>query len=431
MQVPLGDHKARLELFKPDFNMQIVKEGFSQGRVHPDDVEGVIYVLRKFYNNRYIKKATDLWGKGDSMVLTLLPVSEVFHKELNAPNPSPQKLDVYLPRIDKLNHDLTILEDEFTATLGEGSRWLENLILKILLCVAITVEFTGLFLTAMVTRNISKELSEIYKATSKVARGDLNARAAVLSKNEIGKVAAEVNEMTEQLIRSNKELEQVAYIASHDLQEPLHTIANFVNLFQKQYKVSLDEASAEYLHYIKDATARMQALVRDMLDYSRIGSDKKLMQLDCNKEVKYVLEDMAAKIEENYAQVTVCPLPVINGYFEIKLLFQNLISNAIKFRNKDLAPCIRISCTDEGEEWLFRVQDNGIGIERKYYDRIFTIFQRLHSQNEYGGTGIGLAHCKKIVDLHRGKIWLTSESQRGSTFYFTIPKYEPLDARQV
>ncbi len=422
MEVPLGDHKTRVELGKLDPDMNIARQGFIEGRVHPDDIDGMIKLFRRFHTNHYIGKAIDVWSKGDSLILKLMPIAESLHAEINAPQPSKEKMEKLMSEIDVMNQELTVLEDDFSYTLGEGSRWLENLILKILLSVAFTVEFTGLFLTFLVTRGISKELKEIEKATNKVTRGDLTARAKVLSKNEIGLVAAEVNQMTEQLVLSNKELGQVAYIASHDLQEPLRTISNFVVLLQKQYEGKLGEDADEYLDFISEGTLRMQMLVKDLLDYSRIGNDKKLVKIDCNKEVENVLKGMAVYISENNATINVQKLPIVDGFFELQYLFQNLISNAIKFRQKDVDPVVNITVKDIGNECVFTIKDNGIGIDKKYHQRIFTIFQKLHSDREYAGTGIGLAHCKKITDLHRGQIWIDSMPGEGSAFHFTIPK---------
>lgn len=422
MEVPLGDHTARLELNKENPDLAIVRDGFLKGRVHPDDIDGMIKLFRRFYKNYYIGKAITVWTKGDSIISKIIPIADQFHAELSLAHPSAEKLELLMSEIDDINGQLTTLEDEFSYTLGEGSRWLENLVLKILLCVAITVEFTGLLLTFLVTRNIARELNEINKATNKITRGDLSARATVLSKNEIGQVAIEVNQMTEQLIQSNKELAQVAYIASHDLQEPLRTISNFVALFQKKYGGQFDERADEYMTFIGEGTARMQLLVRDLLDYSMIGSDKKLVEMDLNKEVEHVIKNMAVNIEENNATINISKLPVITGFFELQYLFQNIISNAIKFRKDSIDPVINIAVQDNGKEWLFSIRDNGIGIEKKYHERIFTIFQKLHTNSEYPGTGIGLAHCKKIVEMHRGKIWILSEPETGSTFHFTIPK---------
>jgi light-regulated signal transduction histidine kinase (bacteriophytochrome) len=250
----------------------------------------------------------------------------------------------------------------------------------------------------------------------------MSERATVFSKDEIGDVATAINQMTEQLTLSYKELEQFAYVASHDLQEPLRSISNYVGLFQKKYKGKIDEESDQYLDFITRATVRMQMLIKDLLDYSRIGHDKNMCVIDCNKVLHEVLSDMETSVKETNTKINSENLPVLNAYPDIKSLFQNLISNAIKFRKKDVPPIINITAHVRDNAWLFSIKDNGIGIEKAFYERIFTIFQKLHSQKQYAGTGIGLALCKKIVELHGGKIWIESEENNGSTFYFTIPK---------
>jgi len=422
MQVPLGDHTARLELLKKNPDLEMVRKGFLQGRVHAEDIDGVISLLRRFHQNAYISKALATWAKGDSIILQLGPVAEHLHQQVQFASPSHGQMDSSLASADAINQQLTLLEDDFSYTLGEGSRWLENLVLKILLCVAVTVEFTGLFLTILVTRGITRHLAEIISATRRIVRGDWEARAKVFSQNEIGQVATEVNQMTAQLIQGNRELEEVAYFASHDLQQPLAATAEFIKLFEKQYGQQLDATANGYLQSIAASTIHMQTLVRDMLNHSRIGTDRRLVEIDCHLEVEHILEEMKGEIAASQAIIHVSPLPVINGYFEMRLLFQNLLGNAVKFCHPKRPAEIFVSCRDLGGEWLFMVKDNGIGIEKKYHARIFTIFQRLHSDAEYPGTGIGLAHCKKIVELHRGSIWLTSRVGEGSCFYVSIPK---------
>jgi len=232
-----------------------------------------------------------------------------------------------------------------------------------------------------------------------------------------------VEKMNIKLRNSNKEMEQFAFIASHDMQEPLRTISNYIGLFQKQYKGQLDKDADRYLTSISGATFRMQSLIRDLLEYSRIGNDKNKIVIDCNLVLNDVLNDMNESIKENSAIIHSEKLPVINGYLSaIKSLFQNLISNAVKFKKKDVHPIIYISAEVKHDEWFFAIKDNGIGIDKKYYNKLFVIFQRLHTKAEYAGTGIGLAHVKKIIELHEGKIWVESELENGSTFYFTIPK---------
>lgn len=227
------------------------------------------------------------------------------------------------------------------------------------------------------------------------------------------------------LKQKNIELEQFAYVVSHDLQEPLRTVSGFVDLLRRHYKGKEDEVSGRYINYITEASQRMRNLVKDLLDYSRLGRERKLGQIDCNEVVREALSDLAIAIRECQAKVNIEALPVISGYrTEIKQLFQNLISNSLKFRKPNETPVIALWAEDDQDFWKFTIRDNGIGINKKHWDRIFVIFQRLHLKNEYDGTGIGLAHCKKIVELHEGKIWLESTPGKGTDFFFTIKKLE-------
>lgn len=236
----------------------------------------------------------------------------------------------------------------------------------------------------------------------------------------------------QELLTKNKELEQFAYVASHDLQEPLKTTSSFVNLLHRRYKGKLDEQADQYLNYISKASERMQTLIKDLLDYSLIGSKEKVEHIDCNKILEDVTASLQNCIKNTHAVIRYSPLPVINGYNEeIKDLFLHLMSNALKFKKPDVTPLIRIGAMNLDEHWQFFVQDNGIGIDEQYMERIFVIFQRLHNRSEYEGSSIGLSHCRKIVELHNGKIWLESSIGKGTTFYFTISKNLGAQAAQT
>jgi light-regulated signal transduction histidine kinase (bacteriophytochrome) len=258
-----------------------------------------------------------------------------------------------------------------------------------------------------------------------------------LTKNENGKVIklyGIVQDITEQkkseqqleaknneLQLKNRELEQFAYVTSHDLQEPLRTISSFVEQFQKTYTERLDEKGLKFLHYITQATDRMRTLIKDLLDYSRIGRKQEVASVDCNEIVSTVLDDLGSAIKEAGANIKTGELPMISGYkTELKQLFQNLIINAIKFRKKEVHPEIEIASHRVNGGYEFMIKDNGIGIPAEHSERIFIIFQRLHTRTEYEGSGIGLSHCKKIVELHGGKIWVKSKPGEGSAFHFTI-----------
>ncbi len=225
-----------------------------------------------------------------------------------------------------------------------------------------------------------------------------------------------------ELKRSNKELQQFAYVASHDLQEPLRTVTSFAQLIERRYKDKLDSDADDFIEYIVDASKRMQILINDLLDYSRVTTKgKEFKPTDIEEIFKNVITNLHAAISANKAKITHDELPVVNADSgQLLQLFQNLIGNAIKFKKENESPEIHISARKEENEYVFSVQDNGIGIEEEYLKRIFTIFQRLHTREEYGGTGIGLAVAKKIVERHGGCIWIESEYGKGSTFYFTI-----------
>jgi PAS domain S-box-containing protein len=574
MIVSGGDHKTLVELNKKNPDMKIARDGFIEGRNHRDDVDGMINLFTRFNSISYINKAIKVWSEADPLVAEFVPIGEQLHKEINSPHPSQERVNEIVQAIDPLNAQLTKLEDEFSYTLGEGSRWLENLVLKLLFLVALSVEITGLTLAIIVSRSIQKGLNEILQSAKAVAKNDFTRKAQAFSKDEIGILANNFNTMADELERSirnieqaqqkfkgllesapdaivivgekggiqlvnkqcenifgynrneliganaelllperfrtnsqehrklflnnpgaratgsglellgsrkngeefpveisvspleteegllviaairdisekkrlekeikeanitlekkvqqrtaelevkNKELEQFAYVASHDLQEPLRTTSSFVELLRKQYHSKLDENADRYIDYVTQASDRMKTLIKDLLDYSRIGREKQFEPVDCNTALAEVLADLAKVIKENKAVITADRLPVVNAFpTELKLLFQNLISNSIKFQQPGIAPHIEIAASNENGYWHFQFRDNGIGIDKQYQHRIFIIFQRLHNRSVYEGSGIGLAHCKKIVELHGGTIWVESEAGKGSIFHFTL-----------
>jgi signal transduction histidine kinase len=227
---------------------------------------------------------------------------------------------------------------------------------------------------------------------------------------------------SEELARSNTDLEQFAYVASHDLQEPLRMIASYLELLEMEYKDRLDAEAREYIAYAVDGAVRMKALINDLLDYSRIGTQAKPMEpTPVDALLREVLTDLQLRLAETGAVVASDPLPTVFGDgSQLRLVLQNLIGNAIKFRGEE-AVRVHLSVTAVDGEWRFSVADNGIGIKTKHAERIFVIFQRLHNRSKYSGTGIGLATCKRVIERHGGRIWVESELGKGSTFFFTLP----------
>ena len=238
------------------------------------------------------------------------------------------------------------------------------------------------------------------------------------------KIAEEkLKRYAEELNSSNTELERFAYVASHDLQEPLRMISSFLNLLEEKLQGNLDDTGKQYMHFVLDGAERMKSLIQSLLEYSRVGNNKEsFVPTDLNEMMQYIIRLFEENSKKARAVITVSPMPVITANKTlINLLFTNLVNNALKYHG-DKDPVVEVGYTEQPGDYTFFVKDNGIGIDSKYFDKIFIIFQRLHNRTEYSGTGIGLAICKKIMEIHQGKIWVESQPGKGSTFYCTIPK---------
>ncbi|MBN6041248.1 ATP-binding protein [Amycolatopsis sp. 195334CR] len=303
------------------------------------------------------------------------------------------------------------------------------------IAVLLIVLFAALYLGFR--RAVARPLQTLATEVRAVTEDDLNREVRAGGPRELVELGADVEDMRRRIVaevgelqhakaelqRSNSDLEQFAYVASHDLQEPLRKVASFCQLLQRRYQGQLDERGDQYIEFAVDGARRMQALINDLLAFSRVGRKTgETAEVDTAKLVGQATRNVEATIEETGATVTHGELPVVHG--EASLLtgvFQNLLSNALKFRGEE-PPEVRIEAERDGDEWVFSVTDNGIGIEAEYADRIFAIFQRLHPKSAYPGTGIGLAMCRKIVEYHGGRIWLDTEAPAGRTrFRFTLP----------
>ena len=226
-----------------------------------------------------------------------------------------------------------------------------------------------------------------------------------------------------ELERSNRELERFAHVVSHDLQQPLQTILGFAQILAISSSRKLDDSENDCIERMIKSTQRMSDLIQDLLLYSRVGAPDRVFEpTDCNQVVRWALDELEPLIEESHAVVTTETLPTISANaMQITQLFQNLLNNALKYHFPKQSPQVRVSAEHREKEWLFGIHDNGIGIEPEQFDRIFQIFQRLHRQDEYAGTGIGLATCKKIVEGHGGRIWLNSQPGKGTSVFFALP----------
>lgn len=267
-----------------------------------------------------------------------------------------------------------------------------------------------------VSNRSAQELEQLGAALNEASLRLYEQEQSLSAANEV------LHNKTRELERSNAELEQFAYVASHDLQEPLRMVASYTQLLAKRYRGRLDQDADEFIAFAVDGVTRMQRLIQDLLAYSRVGTRRQeLTPIDSGQCLQVALANLKIAIEESRATVTHEPLPTLNiDASQVAQLFQNLIDNAIKFQG-EAAPTVHVSARRSGQEWLFSVRDNGIGIEPQYKDRVFVIFQRLHTRVAYPGTGIGLAVCKRIVERHGGRIWVESQAGQGATFFFTMP----------
>lgn len=287
----------------------------------------------------------------------------------------------------------------------------------------------ALAVALLVTLGISGPLRRLTATADRIAAGEMIEPPPSHRRDEIGslsravtKMVRTLNQQAVELKRSNADLEQFAYIASHDLQEPLRMVSGFTGLLKRRYAGKLDADADEFIGFAIGGVTRMQELINDLLSYSRVGREEVAAKpVDMQIVVDQALANLQMAIEERSALISSGQLPtVLANHGMLVRLFQNLIGNALKFCKAE-RPIIRIQAEQRGADWVFSVADNGIGIDPQYKDRIFLIFQRLHKQGEYPGTGIGLAVCKRIVERNGGRIWLESEPGKGTTFFFTLP----------
>ncbi|MGW2825310.1 sensor histidine kinase [Streptomyces sp. NPDC001443] len=300
-------------------------------------------------------------------------------------------------------------------------------------------------------RGITRPLEQVGAGARDVARGRFDRRIAVTGPADIRQLAVDVDgmrtrlvdelafseesrrlldEQTAELKRSNTELEQFAYVASHDLQEPLRKVSSFTQLLQRRYGGQLDERADQYIAFAVDGANRMQVLINDLLAFSRVGRvHNDHATVDLEEVLRRTLDTLSIPIEETGAEVTFDPLPeVVGDATQLGMLWQNLLSNSLKFRDPDRRPVIRVSARRDGDVWEFGVGDNGIGIAPEFRDKVFVIFQRLHTREAYPGTGIGLAMCKKVVEFHDGSIGIDPDHAPGTRVVFTLPCADTADS---
>jgi signal transduction histidine kinase len=343
---------------------------------------------------------------------------------------------------DQVRAALNKQDAQLAAARGSGRAALATaaddvLVVGIVLAVALLALIVLLALLAHygIMRPVSKLATEVRL----VADGQFQRKVVGSGPREIVNLASDVDQMRlhivdeldalqqvhDELERSNRDLEQFAYVASHDLQEPLRKVASFCQLLERRYKGQLDERADQYIAFAVDGAKRMQVLINDLLAFSRVGRlTREQVVVDCGEIAAQAVANLGTAIEETGAEIEVGPLPSVRGEPALlSAVFQNLLGNAVKFHGED-PPRVSLTAVRDNDFWTFTCADNGIGIEPEYADRVFVIFQRLHPKDAYPGTGIGLAMCRKIIEYHGGRIWLDTDADRGTVFRFTLPVVE-------
>jgi signal transduction histidine kinase len=312
--------------------------------------------------------------------------------------------------LDRLQDDLTTLREQTVSRVRDGG----DQVVELLVTAGLVILFAGVVLTVLLRYLVTGPVARLAAEVRAVAGGDYDQELTIDGPPEVALLARDVEAMRRELTRSNRDLEQFAYVASHDLQEPLRKVASFCQLLQRRYAGQLDERADQYIAFATDGAQRMQRLINDLLAFSRIGRmTSGFTNVDLDAVVQEAVDQRETMLAETGGEVVRQDLPVVRGEEPLLAsLLGNLIGNSLKFRRPEVPPRIRISARQVGEEWEITCQDNGIGIDAEFAEKVFVIFQRLHAKEVYPGTGIGLAIAKKIVEYHGGRIWLDTDERR-------------------
>ena len=440
LQVPLGDRRARIELLKADPSYDEIFEGFRQGRVHPDDIPNLFSLVRRFHEIPHLKKALEIWERGDQLLTDLIRAGEDLDRKLKR-RASVRQVYLSLQEIDRLNDELYELEYEFSATLGEGSRWLERMLMIILVIAVLTVESTGILLTVSFSRNLSRSLDELKDAAARVGRGFFNERVPVRSRDEIGQLAMAINTMSEELEQSvgeRREAEQASRVKSlflanmsHEIRTPLGAVLGFADLLRDP-NLSPNERQ-EYVEIIHRTGTALSKIINDILDLSKVEAGRieiERTDVDLRALLSDVRDVMTVRCAEKAVALKIfveedVPRLVWTDSLRLRQILMNLMSNAAKFTERGT---IELSCRKVDSKIEFVVSDTGIGMTNEEGRQIFQAFTQVDSSSErkYEGTGLGLVLSRQLARLLGGDVRLVeTKPGAGSTFVASI-EFQPV-----
>lgn len=452
LKVPLGDGKARKALSQPVPDIEIARQGFIEGRNHPDDVDGMINLMLRFGKVKYISHSIYYWTKAEQAMLQLIPISERLHTDIQTQKITHAQTQQILSYVDKINKQITPFEDNFSFSLGDGSRWFEKLVLRLLIGLALTVEVTGILIAISISRGIEKGLKEIIKGAEMVSKELFYTRVKVYSRDEIGILAVAFNQMTEKLEQTIAELkesetrtikqkeraeesEKVKQVfitnMSHEIRTPMNAIIGFAYLLEHS---ELDEEQTEYIKAILKSGEFLQTLLNNILDLSKLEAGEVVLE---RKSINiYEAIDTAISMSRvdaakkslviNFMVDENIPKTVYGDEMRLYQILMNLITNAIKytFIGYVFVDVLYIDETDE-QVWLeFSVQDSGVGVPADKQNKIFESFEQVNKSKTFGGVGLGLSIAKRLTDLQGGKIRIRSSSLSGSDFTVLLPFYK-------
>jgi signal transduction histidine kinase/ActR/RegA family two-component response regulator len=452
LKVPLGDGMARTALEKsvPDYEM--ARKGFLAGRNHPDDIDGMINLMLRFNQIKYLKQTIYYWKKAEGIMIKLIPVSEQLHNNIISGKITPEQTQQFLNYVSAINAEFTPMEDSFSYSLGEGSRWFENLVLKILIGLAFTIELTGILIAISISKGMQKGIKEIIAGAKKVSDEQFDTRVTVYSRDEIGVLATAFNQMTDKLEHTISELKDTqikerkqndraeasekikqVFIAnmSHEILTPMNAIVGFAGLLNES---DINSEQKEYLAAIIKSGEFLKSLLNNILELSKMETGK--VKLDHEPiSIDNIVRDSISMLKpEAHKKALIIsykidedvPKMVLGDELRLSHILLNLISNAVKYTPAG-SVFVEVYVIDNTEDtiWLgFSIQDTGIGIPAEKQGKIFVSLDQLKHNHELGGIGLGLNMAKHLVDLHGGDIFIKSSTPEGSDFRFLLPFYK-------